>query len=457
MGHRIAARLILAILILVGAMPVLASAQTAGAGPAAAPTSTVQVQALPSTPRPTPAVAFDAEKATNAYLARINGAARARSDSYFEGGYVLQVIDAIYAIGIMALLLWLRISTRMRDIAVGISRRRFWQVPIYFVQFTVLTTVLSFPLTVYETFIREHAYGLSNQNFLQWFGDFGTGFAVSLVAFSILATLVYAAIRASGPRWWIWGTFIATVFFAVGALIAPVFIAPLFNHYTPLPEGPTKAAILTLARANGVPADNVYEFNESLQSKRVSANVSGLFNTTRISVTDNLLTRGTTAEAKAILGHEIGHYVLDHVIQGIVYFFLVFLAAFAFVNWAFNYAITRFGGAWNIRKLDDPAGLPVIYAAVTVFLLLTTPVLNTIIRTQEAQADIFGINASREPDAWATSILKLSEYRKLEPSALEEFVFYDHPAGRNRIFMAMRWKAQHINDPDIKAGPVSPQ
>jgi STE24 endopeptidase len=116
-----------------------------------------------------------------------------------------------------------------------------------------------------------------------------------------------------------------------------------------------------------------------------------------------------------------------------------------------------FGGNWDVRSIDDPAGLPVLTALLSLFLALATPVTNTITRTLEAQADIFGLNAARQPDGFATATLKLSEYRKLDPSPIEEFVFYDHPSGRTRIWTAMRWKAWHLNDPDIKTGPVSPQ
>jgi STE24 endopeptidase len=98
----------------------------------------------------------------------------------------------------------------------------------------------------------------------------------------------------------------------------------------------------------------------------------------------------------------------------------------------------------------------VFVALLSIFFVLATPVTNTISRTLEAQADIFGLNAARQPDGFATATLKLSEYRKLDPSPLEEFIFYDHPSGRTRIAGAMRWKAWHLTDPDIKAGPVSP-
>ena len=428
------------------------------AAPAPAPTTAVQVQKLPAIGGDTAAVKFDADKAINAYLATVSGEARKRSDEYFEGqAEWLPAVDALYAIVVAALLLWLRVSARMRNIAQGMTRSRFWQVPIYVAMFLVLTTVLTFPLTVYEQFIREHAYGLSNMNFLQWFGDFAKGFGLTLVGGTIILTLIYAAIRGAGRSWWVWGWLIAMVFFLFVGVIGPVFISPMFNDYYPLKEGPVKTEILTLARANGIPVTNVYEFNASRQSKRISANVSGLFGTTRISMTDNLINRSSPREVYAVLGHEMGHYVLDHALIGITLVGIVFLVGFAFVSWGFRFLTGLFGGNWDVRTIDDPAGLPVLWALFTFFLLVMTPVLNTITRTTERQADIFGLNAARQPDGFATSALKLAEYRKLDPSPWEEIIFYDHPSGRSRITMAMRWKAAHINDPDIKAGPVSPQ
>jgi STE24 endopeptidase len=423
--------------------------------PHAAPTVHVESQALP--PMPQPQVHFDALKATNAYLAQVKGEARARSDSYFEGGYVLILVDALYAVIVSAILLWLRISAGMRNFAQRRTRSRFWQVPIYVFLYTILVAVMTFPLTVYEEFFREHAYGLSNQNFVQWFGDFGIGFGVNLVASIIVLTIIYAVIRGAPRTWWLWGTIVTVIFLAIGAAITPVFISPLFNHYQPLREGPLKERILSVARSEGIPATNVYEFDASRQSKRVSANVSGMFGTTRISMNDNLLKRTSPDEIVAVLGHEMGHYVLNHVAIGLTWIGLVFFVAFAFVNWGFKFLVGIFGGNWDVRNIDDPAGLPVIMALVAIFGFLATPVFNTITRTTEAQADIFGVNAVRQPDAFAEATLMLSEYRKLDPTPLEEFVFYDHPSGRSRIYMMMRWKAEHLNDPDIKAGPVSPQ
>src|SRR6185437_6004950 len=208
---------------------------------------------------------------------------------------------------VSGLLLWLRISAKMRDFAQDLTRSRFWQTPIYVAQYIFLVTLVTLPLTIYEHFIREHSYGLSNQTFLQWAGDFGIDFGVNLVGMVIFLTLLYAIIRGSRRLWWLWGTIIAVVFLAIQMMIYPAFIAPLTNHYQPLKDGPLKTQILQLAKANGIPADNVYEFDESRQDKRISANVSGFLGTTQISLNDNLIKRCNPREIMAVMGHEMGH------------------------------------------------------------------------------------------------------------------------------------------------------
>jgi STE24 endopeptidase len=448
---RVLAAVIVSLLVSLVALPAFAQ-------PAIAPTSAVTVQPLASVTNAPPAAAFDPVKATNAYLAQVKGEARAKSDVYFEGSAEwLPVVDTIYALLVAGLLLWTRISARMRNYAQGFTRSKFWQVLIVILFYVVLTTVLTFPLTVYEDFVREHAYGLSNQDFLQWFGDFATISAVNLIAFLVVGPVIYAIIRRTKDAWWMWAALAMTGFLIIGTVIGPVFIAPLLNHYYPLPESPLKQQILSLARSEGIPVDNVYEFDASKQSKRISANVSGAFGTTRISMTDNLLIRSTPREVKAVLGHEMGHYVLDHNLIGTTWQGLLFFVVFGLIHWGYKRLTNLFGGNWDVRTIDDPAGLPVLMALGAFFFLLATPVQNTTTRMLEQQADMFGVNAAREPDGFAKAALQLSEYRKLDPSPVEEFIFYDHPSGHTRIWTVMRWKAEHIIDPDIKAGPVSPQ
>jgi len=415
--------------------------------PVAAPTRHVEVGQLPvlnTVPQ------FDPQAATETWLARVSGDARTKSDAYFEGGYYLKIIDLAYGLVIAALLLWLQISARISDWAQERTHSRVYQVMLYFAVYISAVTLLSLPLSIYEGFVREHSYGLSNQTFLQWSEDFLTSFALTLVAGLIVLPILYAMIRAAREIWWLWAAGLTILVMVIAVVIAPVAIQPLYNHYSALPDSPLKNDILSLARANGVPAENVWLVDESRQSDRISANVSGFLGTTRISLNDNLLKQGSHDEVLAVLGHEMGHYVMDHTTRLVLLLGLVMIAGFGFVAWSFGFATGIFGGNWQVRQPSDIAGLPLLVALMSIFMLFATPLTNSITRTTEQEADIFGVNAVRKPDAFASVVLKLSSYRKLDPSSWEETIFYDHPSGRSRIAAMTQWKKEHIADPDIR-------
>jgi Zn-dependent protease with chaperone function len=390
--------------------------------------------------------AFDPDAATRAYLDSVPADLSARSDAYFEGGYWLQLWDLLYALVVAFVLMRFGLSVKFRNWAEKVTKRTFVHSYIYAVFYVAAGFVLSLPLTIYESFIREHQYGLANQTLGPWFVERLIGLGVNVVLFGLLIAAIYAVIRKAPRAWPLIGGGVVAVFLTIGVAIAPVFIAPLFNDYQALEPGPVKTAVLEITKANGVPADDVYWFDASKQTDRISANVSGFLGTTRISLNDNLLNQTTIPEIKAVVAHETGHYVTNLVIALIVPLALLATAGFYFAQAYFPKVMARFGKGWGVRGIDDFAGAPVLAALLTVFFFVTTPVTNTIIRENERLADIFGLNASREPDAFATVALKLASYRKLEPSALEEFVFYDHPSGKSRISMAMHWKAENLTE-----------
>jgi len=258
---------------------------------------------------------------------------------------------------------------------------------------------------------------------------------------------VYAVFRRASRTWWVWGAGVSMVFLVIAVAIAPVFIEPLFNKYTPLKDESIRGPILRLARANGIPATDVFVVDASKQSNRVSANVAGFLGTERIALNDNLLKRCSHEEIEAVMGHEMGHYVLNHVYKGILEFGVVIVLGFAFLRWSFERVSARWGARWGIKGIADVAALPLLALLFSVFFFVMTPVTNTLIRTQEVEADIYGLNAARYPDAEAEVDLKLGEYRKMKPGPIEEFIFFDHPSGYNRILMAMRWKAENLPQP----------
>lgn len=394
------------------------------------------------------ALPMNPEAATRAYLDRLGAEARARSDAYFEGGYWLLLWNLLLGLGIAALLLWTRPSTAVRDWARRVARWRWLADGLYGGFYAVAAWVLSLPLTIYQGFVREHAYGLATQGFGDWFGEALVQLAVSTVISVLAVSLLYAVLRRAREAWWLWGTVVAVGLMAFGVLVAPVWIDPLFNTYKPVEEGPVKRAVLAMAHANGVPADNVYEFDASRQTTRVSANVSGIGATASVRLNDNLLRRASVPEIRAVMGHEIGHYAMNHVPKSIASFTLVILACFAFAAWAMKRLLARHGARWRVpagpEGVADVGTLPLLGAVFSLFFFVATPVTNTIIRTEEAEADLWSLNLAREPLGLSEAMLKLAEYRKTEPGAIEEIVFFDHPSARSRILMAMRWREQQL-------------
>jgi STE24 endopeptidase len=437
-----------------------ASSLAASPAPPAAAATVAPAVASPPSPPSVPSVSTSSasprlspEAATEAYLARLSPAQRARSDAYFEGGYWLQLWGFLYGLVVAWVLLASRLSVKVRDLTERITRFAFLRALLYGACYIVLTYVLSWPLTLYEEYFREHRYGLANQTFGPWMRDQGVGLGVGVVLGAVAIAALYAVLRRAPRTWWLWGAGLGVVFLVFVVLIVPVWIEPLFNKITELQDPVVRDPILRLARANGIPASHVYVQDASRQSKRVSAHVTGLLGTLRIELNDNLLHRASPPTIEAVMGHEMGHYVLHHIPKAIVAFSLLIALGLAIVARTFGGALARYGPRYGLRGLADTAALPLLAAIFSIYLFAITPITNTVIRTDEAEADLFGLNASRQPDGMAEASLMLAEYRKLRPSALEEWVFFDHPSGYHRILMAMRWKAEHLGDCDLPAAP----
>ena len=402
-------------------------------------------------PQPASSAHFDPEAATAAYLAQLSPEARAKSDAYFEGGYWLQLWDFVAAAIVAWLFMGTGLSIFLRDLVERLARWRWLQTAIYGAAYIFIYTVIMLPWSVYEGYFREHQYGMSNQDLAAWLGDQAKGLAITLILGTLAITVVYAVLRRAPRTWWLWGALVTMAFAIFAAAIAPVYLEPVFNNFKPLDEGPLKREILSMARANGIPATDVYQFDASRQTKRMSAHVSGMFGTVQISMNDNLLRRGSPEEIESVLGHEMGHYVLGHVYKGIVAVGIIVVVGFAFLKWAFEKVRAVYAPCRSLRGVGDLAGLPLLFFLFALYSSVLTPVQNTITRTMEAEADNYGLNAARQPDGFAQAALHLSEYRKMTPGPIEEWVLYDHPSGWNRIHRSMIWKAEHIDDCDIVA------
>jgi len=399
---------------------------------------------------------FDPAAATQEWLDSVPRNQREKSNAYFEGGYWLILWDFVLAAAISIVLLTSRFSARLRDFSGRVTKIRNVQIACYAIPYLLIVYALSFPLNLYENFFREHQYALSTQSFAPWFREQLLGLALTLACGTLLVVILYAVFRRAPRTWWIWGTVVMIIFSGTLVLIAPVYIEPLFNSYKPITNPKIRDPILAMARANEIPVKQVFEVDASRQTTRVSANVSGLLGTTRVALNDNLLRQCTLPEIRAVMAHEMGHYVLNHGAKLLTYLGILILIGFALTRILFEVAVKRWGEKWGVRGISDPAALPLLVLILSALLFIATPFFNTVVRITEREADAFGINTSREPDGMAKVTLKLGVYRKLDPTPLEEFIFFDHPSGRARIRMAMDWKAANLPAGESHASDSQP-
>ncbi len=390
---------------------------------------------------------FDPQAATAAWLATLSPEDTARAIQYTQGGHWL----ILWGLVVSLVVAWIIVRTDLLGrVRTRIEPRKARPVLASFIValvYLVFSWVLSLPWAIYTSWRREGQYGLTSQPFAGWLTEALMGAAISTLVGAVLLVCIYALIRRARGLWWAWAAGLTTVFLVLGLIVAPIVIEPLFNTYTPAPNGPVRDAVVALARETGTPSDKIYIYNGSKQSDRYTANVSGLFGSARVAMSDVMFAKGADlSEVRGVVGHEMGHYVRKHILWQVG--FIAILAALGFWLTDRLYPLARrLLGANKVGDIRDPAGLPVVMAVLAVLGVLSTPLMATMSRTAEADADHFSMVHANEPDGLSKALIKTAEYRAPSPGWLEEALFYDHPSVGSRIRAAMEWKAQHPPGP----------
>jgi STE24 endopeptidase len=385
---------------------------------------------------------FDPNAATARYIDSLGPAALQKAHDYTVGKEWMELWSLIIA----ALVTWLIVRSGVLDRLESkiaekwANARAFIVALVYF----IVSTILTLPWSIYSDWWRERNYGRTSQPFLDWLLQLGIATIVTSLLAAIFFTGVYWLMRRTKERWWIWSSGFAAVAFTFVILLAPIFIEPLFNHYTPVPPGQVRDAVVAMAQRAGIPANKVYMFNGSRQSNNFTANAGGVGSTARVAISDVAFKNATLDEVRAVTGHEIGHYVLKHTWWGILFNTIAAAILFWIINRTFGWFARRFGSS---ASLPDPRGLPVLMFIVALLGFISLPIFNTFSRTLEAQADMYSLRTENRPDALSTSLVKTAEYRYPRPGRLEEIIFYDHPSVESRVHTAMVWKAAHPEPP----------
>lgn len=397
---------------------------------------------------------FDAAAATAAYLATLPPEVHAKATAYTQGGHWVLLWGAL--VGVLVSWIVVRSGVLVR-VRAGVERKRprpWLAVAVVIVVDSLIEWALMIPWDSYAHWWREKGYGLTGQAYGGWFSEHLIGLAVGLVQSLVLILLLYWLLRRAPRTWWLWsgvGVVGAMLFFMV---IGPVLIEPLFNSYKPAPPGPMRDEIVAMAKQVGVPSDKILIYNGSKQSNRYTANVSGMFGTARVAMSDVMFKKDADlAEVRGVVGHEMGHYVRGHAGWYALAFGLLAMIGGFLVDRLFPWT-ARVMGAAGVKGIADPAGFPVISVIFSVLALLATPLTSSISRIGEADADRFSLEHFNEPDGLAKALVKTIEYRAATPSRLEEVIFYDHPAVGRRVRRAMDWKAAHPKPDAVGDGPA---
>jgi STE24 endopeptidase len=352
-------------------------------------------------------------------------------------------LDQGYTIVFLALFLFLGLSAFLRRQIERITRKRFWVVAFYTILFLILAFIVGFPSSYYG-FSLEHKFELSNQTFGAWFGEE----LLSLMVLAIIALIavegIYLALKKVPRTWWIYVSVVFIAFTVVLVNLAPVLIMPLFNVYTPLPQGELRDRLVSLSQRAHVKVEDIFTVDMSKQTKKANAMLTGLGNTKRIVLGDNLVKEFSTDEVEVVMAHEMGHNFFHHIWQGIFLSSVMAAIGFFIIHLTGPGIVTRFRNRLKIDNLADVASLPLILLIFTVYGLVTMPVFPAFSRHMERQADKFAIDITHENGAFITAMQKLS-YMNLSdpnPSPIIEFLLYDHPPVSKRIKFAEEYKPQ---------------
>ncbi len=377
----------------------------------------------------------------------------ARATSYYRSGNWLWVLNRLLEVTLPAIILFTGLSARLRDGARAIGRNWYFTIGVYFALYTLILVIITFPLAYYQDFVRPHAYDLSNQTLGKWFADSLKGLFLNIVAGFMFLWIPYGLLRLSPKRWWLYAGLVTIPILCFVFLISPVWIDPLFHDYGPLEDRELEAKVLALAERAGIEGTDVFEVDLSVDTKALTAWVTGFLNTKRIVLTDNIIEAMTDEEVLFVVGHESAHYVLGHMIRIVVFLAAVVIAALWVVHRFSAGLLSRFKRRFGFDQLSDVASLPLILLLFSVASFVITPATMAFIRQVEREADLFALEITQTNSAGARAFVKLQDTNlgNPRPGMLYKLWRSSHPTLAERIEFCNDYRPWETGEPLVYA------
>jgi STE24 endopeptidase len=374
----------------------------------------------------------------------------AKAAALYTVGVRLLIVDTVFGFLILLAFLYGRIGPRFRDFAErvtsGVRKQGFISVPLVL----LLLLILQLPLEMYGHRLSL-AYGLSIQGWGSWFADWTKSLALLLFLFTLAITGAYALMRRSRRLWWLWFWFISIPVVVFIVFISPVVVEPMFNHFEPLaPRQPQLVEEIEKVTQRGgltIPRDRMYEMRASEKVTTLNAYVSGLAASKRVVVWDNTIKDMTIPQTLYVFGHEMGHYVLNHIWKGIAFTLVLLFIGLYLGARAAEWSVRRFGSRFGIRSLNDWASLPLLILIFSLFSFFMGPIGSAYSRHLEHQADQYGLEVIHgivaNPNQTAAQSFQALGENSLDypyPSGLLILWTYDHPAIPDRLQYVLNYK-----------------
>lgn len=373
-----------------------------------------------------------------------------RAKAWYRVGNLRWGLGVLFGLFVPGVILMTGFSAKLRDWTAGRGRRTWAALLSFLAAYALIVFLAELPLAYWGSYLQPHAFGLSDQRLGKWFGDELKGLMLAVFALWLFVPGTLWFIRKSPDRWWIWTSLLAIPIAFLLLMLTPVFIAPLFNDFGPMKDASLEAEILALAERAGIEGSRVFEVEKSLDTNTVNAYVTGLGSTKRIVLWDTIIARLERDELLVVMGHEMGHYVLGHVISSMLLLSLAIPVTLYLFHTIARRLIARYRSRFGFDTFGDVAALPLFSLLITAFSLVVAPVTNLWSRHQEHESDRFALEITHDNQACARAFAELARTNLGNPRPGPLFVLWraSHPTVGDRIDFCNEYRPWETGEPE---------